>query len=95
MEFEWDNEKNKKNHSKHGINFEDAALIFHGVTFTRIDSRKEYNEVREISTGELDNQIIIAVVHTNRGGSTRIISARLANRKERNEYYDYCKKIIG
>ena len=93
LEFEWDDEKNKKNQSKHGINFEAAALIFRGVIFTRIDNREGYNEIRKISTGELDNQIIIAVVHTDRGGSTRIISARLANRKERNKYYDYCKKI--
>lgn len=28
MEFEWDNEKNRKNIEKHGIDFADAALIF-------------------------------------------------------------------
>ncbi|MDR1453486.1 MAG: BrnT family toxin, partial [Candidatus Margulisbacteria bacterium] len=28
MEFEWDEEKNKKNLAKHGVDFADAQYIF-------------------------------------------------------------------
>ena len=93
LKFEWNSEKNTNNKNKHGISFEDATLIFQGTIFTQTDSRKEYNEVREISIGELDSQVIITVIHKDRNNYTRIISAHLANRKERKEYYAYCKKI--
>lgn len=91
MEFEWDENKNQRNQAKHGINFEEAALIFRGATATKIDDR----EAREISTGLLGEQVVIVLVHTDREGVTRIISARTANREERKAYYDYCKTLFG
>ncbi len=93
MDFEWDEEKNKANIAKHGIAFEEAALIFRGIALTEIDVRQDYGEVREISIGSLPEQVVIVVVHTDRSGVTRIISARSANRTERRKYDDYCKKI--
>ncbi len=93
MEFEWDDEKSNSNLAKHGIDFEEAALIFAGLTITRIDDRDDYGETREVSIGQLDAHIIIVVVHTDRTGTTRLISARRANRAERKIYNDYCKKI--
>ncbi len=93
MEFEWDEEKNKANLAKHGIAFEEAALIFRGLTLSAIDERQDYGERREISIGQLPEPVVVAVVHTDRRGVTRIISARLASRAERRKYDDYCKKI--
>ncbi|NOR70843.1 MAG: BrnT family toxin [Methylomarinum sp.] len=93
MIFEWDEEKNKKNILKHKISFEEAGLIFNDLTLTIIDSRKDYGEVREISIGQLSERLIVTVVHTDRNGVTRLISARLANKAERKNYNDYCKKI--
>ena len=93
MDFEWDEEKNKANLAKHGISFEEAALIFRGIAMTEIDVRQDYGEMREISIGSLPEQVVIVVVHTERSGVTRIISARSANRAERIKYDDYCKKI--
>ena len=29
MEFEWDPEKAKKNHKKHGVSFEEASTVFY------------------------------------------------------------------
>lgn len=95
MEFEWDENKNQRNQAKHGINFEEAALIFRGATATIIDDRKDYGEVREISTGLLGEQVVIVLVHTDREGVTRIISARPAKREEKEAYYDYCKTLFG
>ncbi len=90
MLFEWD--ENKANQRKHGISFEEAALIFKGEVLTRIDDREDYGEEREISTGLIGAHVIVVVVHTDRQNVTRIISARLANRLERKAYDDYYKK---
>ncbi len=93
MDFEWNEEKNKANLAKHSIAFEEAALIFRGLTLTEIDDRKDYGETREISIGQLPEQVVVVVIHTDRNDVTRIISARSANRAERRKYNDYCKKI--
>ena len=31
MKFEWDEDKNKQNLAKHGINFETAILVFNDI----------------------------------------------------------------
>ena len=93
MIFEWDEEKNKANLAKHGITFEEAALIFRGITLTGIDIRQDYGEIRKIDIGQLSGQMIIVAVSTDRSGVIRIISARQANRIEKRKYDDYCKKI--
>ncbi len=92
MLFEWDENKNKANQRKHGISFEEAALIFKGEVLTRIDDCEDYGEEREISTGLIGAYVVAVVVHTDRQNVTRIISARLANHLERKAYHDYYKK---
>ncbi|NDJ17359.1 BrnT family toxin [Myxacorys almedinensis] len=89
MLFEWDDDKDRQNFRKHGICFEEARAIFDGIVFTRLDERFDYGETREISIGAIQGVVIIVVVHTERNDVIRIISARLATRKERKEYYDY------
>ena len=93
MLFEWDDAKNASNLKKHGIGFEEAVLIFKAVVLTKIDDREDYGEIREFSTGRIGGQVIVVVVHTDRGEITRIISARLANKTERKAYDEYYKKI--
>lgn len=92
MKFEWDENKNRSNLEKHGISFEEASLIFEGTVLTRIDDRREYGEAREISIGEIAEEVVIVVVHTKRNKKTRIISARKANRKERGRYYGHIQR---
>ena len=93
MKFEWDKKKSETNLHKHGISFEEAKTIFNGPVFTFEDQRKEYGETRRISIGELENGItVVVVIHTDRKGKTRIISARIANKKERALYYEYLKE---
>ncbi len=88
MIFEWDERKNAANATKHEITFEEAKLIFEGPVVTWIDDRSEYFEVRQISIGLIREVLAVTVVHTDRNGVTRIISARLANRKERKLFDD-------
>jgi uncharacterized DUF497 family protein len=93
LEFEWDEVKNQTNLAKHGINFEEAAAIFYGIALTVVDDRQDYGEPRNISIGQLPEHVVVVVIHTDRVGVIRIISARSANRAERRRHDAYCKKI--
>ncbi|MGO9454356.1 MAG: BrnT family toxin [Candidatus Binataceae bacterium] len=83
--FEWDAAKNAASIAKHGIDFEDAILIFEGPVLERRDDRREYGEVRVIALGTVDDREL-AVVYTMHGEDRRIISARRAHSRERKAY---------
>ena len=88
MEFEWDENKNKSNQEKHGIDFNDAKDIFNDPNrINSEDNRKDYGEKRWIAIGMVAN-IFLTVVYTIRDAAIRIISARRSNRKERQAYND-------
>ena len=89
MEFEWDPAKDGRNFAKHGIRFDEARMIFDGQVLTWKDDSVDYGEKREISIGEIEGIITVVVVHTARNGRIRLISARLANRRERKLYDAY------
>lgn len=86
MIFEWDAIKNKINIKKHGIDFNDAKLIFDGLTLTVEDDRFDYSKKRYITFGLLIEQVI-SVVHTESVRKIRIISARKATKNEQKEYF--------
>jgi len=87
MKFEWDRNKNRSNIEKHGISFETAKRIFDGPILSAIDNRLDYGEVRHISIGLIDEILVLVVIHTDRkNNSTRLISARKANKAERQRY---------
>ena len=62
MDFEWDEEKNKANFAKHGISFEEAALILRGPVLTKINDRLDYGEIREISIGQIPQEVVVTVI---------------------------------
>lgn len=86
MLFEWDESKNASNIAKHGVGFGIAHRIFEGRVLTLTDERYDYGEVRELSIGLVDGVLLLAVVHTDRDGRRRIISARRASRAEGKRY---------
>ena len=86
MKFEWDENKNKSNQDKHGIDFNDAKEVFEDNNRkTSPDLRQNYGEDRWITIGKILD-IIIVVVYTVRNTAYRIISARYAKKKERKFY---------
>jgi len=86
MEFEWDENKNKSNLEKHGIDFNDAKEVFKDENSKLSqDLRKDYGEIRWRIIGKIYGSII-SVIYTMRNKAVRIISARKASRKERSEY---------
>lgn len=88
--FEWDEAKSESNFSARGFNFSFAALIFDGPTLEMDDERTGYDERRIQAIGQVAKDILF-VVYTWRGEVRRIVSARKANRRERNAY----RKIFG
>jgi uncharacterized protein len=92
--FDWDEEKNAANLAKHGISFEEASTIFEGPVFTDVDEGP-YEELRERSYGLINGMTLICVIHTDRAGATRIISARKATKYERDLFNAYLKKARG
>lgn len=92
MEFEWDERKNLANKRKHGLSFEEAIGIFNGPVFMAEDDRFDYGERREVSIGSLGSDVVLVVVHTERAGKVRIVSARKARPKERRTYYEHLQE---
>lgn len=87
MEFEWDPEKAKKNHKKHGVNFEEASTVFYdALSATFDDHNHSTGEHRLITIGYSLSSRLLVVSHTDRGKSIRIISARLATARERTNH---------
>ena len=91
--FEWNPAKNATNRRKHGISFEEAIEIFDGPVLSRADDI--YGEARERSYGLIKDVVVVCVVHTARGAARRIISARKATKKEREEFHACLTKAIG
>jgi uncharacterized protein len=51
MHYTWDDEKRRRNLTKHGIAFEDVLRIFEGITIEMEDDRFNYGEVRIYAIG--------------------------------------------
>ncbi len=87
QEFDWDENKRLLNARNHAIDFKEVTAIFGGDIVTVEDNRFDYGEQRFITLGLLKSRVI-AVVHTERGMITRIISARKATKYERITYFE-------
>ena len=85
QQFSWDPKKNLINITKHGISFSKAAKIFDGPRLEREDTRRHYGETRMIALGQSEGRIL-RIVYTRRNSVIRIISARKANKHDREEY---------
>ena len=96
MGFEWDENKNKTNIRKHGIDFNDAVEIFDGPMLTHLDNRVEYGEGRYIGIGFLRHIIALVVfVEFDNNDMIRIISARKATKNESKRFQKEIKNRLG
>ncbi|MBI2423062.1 MAG: BrnT family toxin [Candidatus Hydrogenedentes bacterium] len=87
MPFEWDPEKAETNAGKHGVSFDEASSAFADVlSITIPDPLHSGSEGRFVLIGCSHRNRLLVVVHTEREERVRIISARLATRKERRQY---------
>jgi len=80
MKFEYDIQKSLSNKQKHGIDFEEAKLLWNDDKMVEIRTSYE-DEERFVTIGKITTKVY-AVVTTYRRENIRIISARRARRKE-------------
>ena len=91
MEFEWDEDKRRRNVENHGFDFLDGVLVFAGEYYCRYSPRR--GEDRWLAIRGVAG-IEIAVAFTLRGEReeiTRIISVRRAKRRERRKYHAHLR----
>ena len=87
MEFEWDPDKAARNVAKHGVPFSEAATVFGDpLALTFYDPDHSAEEDRYLTFGNSMDGRLLVVSHTDREDRTRIISARVATRRERKIY---------
>ena len=87
MNFEWDPEKNAANREKHGVSFDKASTAFFDpLSSTIADPGSSDDEFRFVLIGLAFAGRLVVVSHVDRGESVRLISARLATRRERRDY---------
>ena len=84
MIFEWDDDKNHSNQTKHGIDFDTAKVLWDDAS--RVEIQSPYPlESRSILIGKIDRKLWTAIF-TKRESAVRIISVRRARKQEAELY---------
>jgi uncharacterized DUF497 family protein len=87
-EFEWGLVKAAVNSKDHRVTFEHAKKVFQDrFAVEYIDDREDYGEERINRVGMCDGKLHF-VTYTERGEKRRLISAREAEKDERDDYYE-------
>ena len=85
MKYQWDKNKSASNLQKHGIEFADAVSVFSDELAITIPENR-FDEERFVTIGTDIFGRISVIVFTWRSEEIRLISARLAERRERKQY---------
>ena len=85
MKYQWDKNKAASNLQKHGIEFADAVSVFSDELAITIPENR-FDEERFVTIGMDGFGRILVIVFTWRSEEIRLISARLAERRERKQY---------
>lgn len=87
INFIWDKNKAKLNLEKHNLSFDEAATVFADpLAFVFDDEEHSKAEHRELIIEHTNKNKIILVSFTERDQHIRIISARKATKKEKQDY---------
>lgn len=81
MRVTYDPEKRDRTLEERGLDFDDAEVVFAGITLEVEDTRKDYGEVRIICYGLLAGRMVV-VGYTPRGADRHVFSMRKANARE-------------
>jgi uncharacterized DUF497 family protein len=94
LDVAWDPAKALSNLAKHGVSFDQAAtVLLDPLALTVFDAEHSQAEERWFTLGSASDGKLLAVSHTCQPASplevnVRIISAREATRRERQQYED-------
>lgn len=87
--FEWDENKNTINKTKHGISFEEAKTVFYDPAALVIDD-PDHSEVEDrfiiLGLSAKTNLLVVCHCYRNNDETIRIISARKATKSESGQY---------
>lgn len=61
--FEWDENKNRQNIKKHGLDFADAEEMFRGVVLFWPDVREDYGENRWTGIGKIRGRTAVVYIY--------------------------------
>lgn len=87
MQILWDPRKATANLKKHRVSFEEASTVFlDGLAVTAADPDHSAGQLRWLTFGESVRSRLLVVSHTDEGDIIRIISARVATRREKRFY---------
>ena len=86
MKIEWNEDKNRSNIRKHGLDFRDAEEMFRGVLLAEPDMRDDYGEKRWRGLGLIGGRTVQVVFSEREPETLRIISLRKATKRERKEF---------
>ena len=87
IEFSWNADKAASNRKLHGVTFEEAATAFGDpLSLTVHDPGHSEDETRYLLLGRAFSGKLLVVVHCERDDGIRLISAREATRRERQDY---------
>jgi uncharacterized DUF497 family protein len=88
LRFEWDHDKAASNLRKHRVTLEEASTVFRDPLAKIFDDPEHStDESREILVGHSSRNRLLLVSFTERGSDlVRIISARVASKRERIAY---------
>lgn len=86
MALVWDEDKRAANLRKHGLDFADARLVYDNpdkLTFS--SPRNAEDRLVDLAMVEIAGRVL-TLIYTKRGRDVRVISFRIASRKERRIY---------
>jgi uncharacterized protein len=87
MKFDWDTNKAVSNLSKHGVSFDEAKTVFDDPLYVDFyDPDHSEDEERYLILGISNQGRLLIVSYTGREELTRLISARVVTRIEREAY---------
>jgi len=89
VELEWDETKRQWTRINRHMDFADVVDFDMATADHHIDRRKDYGEVRFVSTGMLHGRLCV-LCWTLRAGRLRVISLRKANDREEKSYRRIC-----
>ena len=88
MGITYDPDKRARTLQERGLDFEDAPIVFAGLTIEVQDTRKDYGEIRMLCYGKLEERLVV-IGYTPRGADRHIFSMRKANRREQDRLAPY------
>jgi uncharacterized protein len=89
MKFDWDPDKAAVNEQKHsGVTFEEACEAFDDdYAIVEVDEAHSFGERRYRLIGASSQRLLLVVYVEQRGDIIRIISARIPESHEKEQYY--------